>query len=138
MVKLFHILLACLVYTSSVGLVMNSHFCQGELKSHALFSKPESCHGNKDAPVCPFHQKAMEQDGEDNNCCQNKSKLVKEELKTPVQVIDFVDLTPAPAICLPAKDYSTTEVSAGPIAYLLYKPPIVDKDISTLFQTFLL
>ncbi|MCB0704832.1 MAG: hypothetical protein KDC34_05955 [Saprospiraceae bacterium] len=140
MLKLLHILLSFLVYISSMGLVVNSHYCQERLKGVSIFVQPENCHSKKEGPVCPFHQKAMATDTGENNCCHNKSHLVKEDPETVAQVYDianppmlFLALIPQIPSLLSAQ-----VIHSGAATYLNYKPPIVERDISVLFETFLI
>ena len=67
---------------SSSGLLLNKHYCQGELRSVAVFAKPKTCHEvalGKMMPSCPMHQQMAEGDQakEDKGCCDNRSAFLK-------------------------------------------------------------
>lgn len=83
--RLVHIGLALLVLASSCGIVLTRHYCQGELRSQALFITPESCHtshsGQTTPPACPFHAKKSKETGDGKKgCCDNRSAVLKSDI----------------------------------------------------------
>ena len=58
--RIVSLVLAMVLFSTTVGISMDFHYCQGELKSVALFSKAKSCHeiaaSNNEVPSCHKHK----------------------------------------------------------------------------------
>ena len=71
------LMMAFLMFFSSVGFAMDMHYCGGKIKSISFFGKAKNCHemvGESDTPIknCPHHKKMMADEKscfEDKNCC---------------------------------------------------------------------
>jgi hypothetical protein len=133
--RILHILLAMVTLVSSTGVVLNKHFCQGEMKNAAVFVKPHSCHSGDAKPACPHHQ----QKDEDNGCCSNYADYLK--LKQDQQTSSLDLQVPAPpqpvavVVSVPA-ELLPSNTQLWP-AYLSFKPPIVEPDIWLKLETIL-
>ena len=141
--RIFHIVLAALIYVSSMGFTLNAHFCRGELKDLRAFLPARSCHAQvrKDVSAhCPMHAQAMtcnsgEKGGK--NCCDDESRYLKKDQEQQFQLLArkvppfpaTVDLVRSPAD-LPVFDHRK-------IDYLNYKPPLIFCNYPVLLQTFL-
>lgn len=136
--KLFHIILALLLFISSTGLVINKHYCQNELKSIALFVKAKACHSDSAMKNCPFHNPP---DGEkkEKDCCNDETEYVKVDEEQLTPTVEY-NLPLNPVLIstlfvvlnfeLPAFDKQT-------LHYLNYKPPLIVCDLPVRLQTFL-
>lgn len=139
--------MAALVYISSMGVVLNAHFCKGKLKALSVFSSAEKCQEDALATMpadCPMHQAKQahcqnpvsEKDG-DKDCCDNKTQYLKDDQEQPFQM-SYLDLTPdlvaALFVLLPI-DFPETDDQTH--HYLTYKPPLIVCDIPVSLQTFL-
>ncbi len=146
--RVLHIILSLLVFVSSSGFIINSHYCQNELKSQALFVQPITCHEAAKMPThCPKHQKWVsckkkhkKGEQEDKNCCKTNAEYFHLEQDQQVQVIEFQEFNNFVLIAtvftflhidLPVVDTTTPQ-------YLNYKPPLIVCNFQTALQTFLL
>ncbi|KAA3641343.1 MAG: hypothetical protein DWQ02_00705 [Bacteroidetes bacterium] len=134
--------MAGLMLTTTFNLAIDMHYCKGELKSVALFSKAKSCHSAEKKKSCPNHPPKPQSDtAEKKNCCQNRGLLINADIDEQVLA---QDLTP------PGKDFqpdSPVIFSFCPTTLLAvwerpvhkeYKPPLIQKDIPVLFESYLL
>lgn len=124
---------------------MDFHYCQGEIENFAILSEAESCHVNDN--VCPMHTKACENDNsqcenssqDEDNCCHNEKKLIKLPVKytfdkpAVYKILDFVyDVS--------VFVYKVDSFNICPSYKYFYvgRPPPVDSDYQSLFQSYLL
>jgi hypothetical protein len=126
------VVLALLVLVSSTSFVVGLHFCMGEVKSVALFTKAESCTKQKDVPPCHRKDKA--------SCCQDetivhtgenfKASIAKVAMSAPVAVIvehSFVLISEV----IPDAPLARTQ-------YHNYDPPLRSSDVTVEHQLFLI
>lgn len=144
--RLIALMMAFLMFFTSAGFAMDMHFCQGKLKSVSFFGKAKNCHEMTDSPMmnCPYHKKMMaEKKGcsEDKNCCSNKTVHFQSDQDQQVQNFDFVVCKQLQqfviayiAVCI-ANDFN---IGHEAIPFVHYKPPLIQRDIPTLNQSFLL
>ena len=140
--------MALLMLLSSTGFSMDVHYCQDQLKGISLFGKAKSCHEKQEAPPCHQTKKSChhQEDGiskaDKDNCCHNETVVIeKSDLDaTPTQKaasqdvqLDFV--AAFMAVYVFNFNYS---VRADYQPYAQYKPPLPDRDIQVLYQTFLI
>ncbi len=138
--------MALLMMLSSTGFSMDVHYCQDQLKGISLFGKAKSCHEKQETPPCHRTKKSCHhlEDGiskaDKDNCCHNETVVIeKSDLDaTPTQLatvqdiqLDFV----AAFIAVYVFNYS---VQADFQPYAQYKPPLPDRDVQVLYQTFLI
>lgn len=150
MLKFLHILMAIQIFAGSLGLVVNRHYCQEELKSTAFFLRPPSCHEQEvlkgHPPSCPMqaemtHKGCGGEKDQDKNCCDNTSDWLKAEQEQQIPLQDLPQLHSSPALppfCPTAIDPNTS-FELNLIAWLRYRPPMWrgPGDLPQL-QTFLL
>ncbi len=136
---------AWILFISS-GIVVDFHYCQGEIKHFAVFSEAQSCHSSGD--VCPMHKAScddkstckMHKAGDkEDNCCHNEKKIVKLPVKYTFD---------KPAISKNinfAADESNFIVKIDNYDFhksykviFTDRPPPVETDIQALFQSYLL
>ena len=147
--RILAFVLAWLVLFSSTGFVLDLHYCQGHLKSFAIWGTAENCHEaaakeKKDKPSCPFHQKmeAQKEKGckeEEKGCCQNKTYYVHSSLdkKTPEtftlnKALEIAAITVgqfSQRAIIPASQFYKP-------AFKYYKPPLPDRDLYIFIQCF--
>ena len=74
-IKILHILLSILLFFSTSGIEINSHFCSGKYKYSSLFVQPKNCCKK----INGHHPSKGSCEDEVNQipCCQNKAKLFK-------------------------------------------------------------
>jgi hypothetical protein len=141
--KVFHILLAILVFISSSGLMFSKHYCQGELKNTALFVEAASCHSLAKRKFCPHHNSSTQKETTEvtvnNSCCATVTDFVKNEdhqlsygIESPVT--DILPFLPV----MPSGLYTAAPMVNFKAAYYLhYKPPLLVCDFPVCLQTFL-
>ena len=131
--------LIAIVGLSTTGLVINSHYCKDELKSSALFLKARPCHSIKAKAVCPMHSATGLSQNEDNDCCDDKSKLLKSDTELN-HVPTCTDLDQSqewnPVVFQSPSNHDPT-IFQSHLRYLNYKPPLIVCDIPLRLQTFL-
>lgn len=147
--RIWAISLAFLIFSTSVGSTMSMHFCQGQLQHVSLFVKAKSCHQKTTSSHChhqpekpPCHQvkKVCHQSMEKKNCCENKTVLLQldPETNAPASIsfdVGLVQFIVAFSHFLPFDRLDYTHITPD---YQNYKPPLLDRDISVLVQSFLL
>lgn len=151
MTRMFHILLAFQLFASSVGMVVNLHFCRDTLQSAALFLKPPSCHELPNHPstggkTCPRHapQKSgccsSNQQSENGGCCDDTSHYVKVEQEQDFHFESLKDLTVNcyRSLAIVSSHLShDTHYEGGMSSWLKFRPPLIEgKGILVLFQIF--
>ena len=145
--RLIALLLAGLMLATTLNLSIDMHFCKGELKSVALFGKATSCHAPATAKspkrTCPNHPPEKQQ-GESvhkKGCCQNRGFQIHADIDEQVLAQDvLLPLQPVQLFTLTSEGFnpvSLDPVGESPV-YKRYKPPLIQKDIPVLFETYLL
>ncbi len=136
--------LAMLLLLTSSGLTLDMHLCQGNLKSINLFGKAKSCVELAQKKQCHKATKSCHQqvDSEKKSCkkgcCENQSTSIKlstdlVEAQTPffsVHDLQFV------AVFVYAFELSNYTISTH--LSKKYKPPLLNRDIPVLIQSFLI
>ena len=137
--KSVNIIIAVLILFVSSGVTLNLHYCKSELQKIALFTKPKSCHEAIKSCCGSKQQKACHRDDHDGNCCKNESQFVKYDQQYTVQQEANKMDTKLPLVAIVAvlvlNPWSTIESNS--VDYLNYKPPLIEKDFSVLYQSFL-
>ena len=141
------LLMAFLMFFTSSSYSIDLHFCQGQLKSFSLIGKAKSCHEMAKMAKCHQSKKTCTQKSasskqiEDNKgCCNNETLLL-----TPNTDFDKIlanEVTSQKQETTSAAiPYSTYEYSLKySVFYSLLNrpPPLLNKDVLILIQSFLL
>jgi len=137
--RILHITLAFLIFVSSAGFTLNSHFCQNTLQSVAIFLTPQNCHEraahcamNVTKNCCSKKKNSCSKD-----CCEDKSQFIKADIDfAPFVVSDFqIDL---PSLFpSPISIHFETILRHKLIRFKNYIPPPLIRNIPVLFQSFL-
>jgi hypothetical protein len=129
-------LLALLVLVSSSSFMVNMHFCGGHVQSVSLIEEATPCPMELQLPPC--HKKmAVKKSG----CCEDKQVVFEgKDFNAQVQVFSMFSLE---AINWVATLPMIMEVIQFNEALAFsnqtpYKPPIVERDIPVLVQSFLI
>ena len=137
--RALHILLACSVFLSTTGFVVDEHYCGSQLKSTAVFFKARGCTRANHAACrrgghCTAHKNRAQK-----GCCHNKKSFhqLSQDQKT-TNAADFsLKLPLAFAAILPAFSWSILIPEAPASAFLRYRPPLLFReDIQPLLQLF--
>jgi len=140
------ILMALLIMLSSTGFSMDVHYCQDQLKSVSLFGKAKSCHEKQSTLACHQTKKSchQEEDGiskaDKDNCCHNEAVVIeKSDLDaTATQIATLQDIHLDFVAALIAVYVFNYDVQVDYQSYVQYKPPLPDRDVQILYQTFLI
>lgn len=121
--RLLPLFLAQLLLLGSVGVTVNRHFCQGELKAIALFGEAEKCHREQARTHCPFHPPAaeVEEDGK-KGCCDDESQRYQIEDEQPAAGQGFY--------------VGVLSASVSPAPLFSYQPPHPRPRLNTNFENY--
>ena len=133
MKKIFSILLAAVFFLSSTGFTISSHKCGGRIhKQHINFTAEDLSCGMEDEESNSCDTNSIEDD-----CCQNEFQTFKVTDQFQASNGGSVD-----AYFLAAFVHATIQLftieSTDYSEYKNYKPPLPDKDIPVLIQSFLI
>lgn len=140
--------MALLVLVSSTGFSIDLHYCQGKVKSFSFFGEAQSCHQPAKVSHCSKKRKACHAPISDQtqvedckkNCCTNQTLTIasNEEAKQ----LESSEITAQdhskqllPILLYNPKWLSTYKTKSP---YLNHIPPLLNKNLRLLIQTFLL
>ncbi len=136
--------LAMAIFVSSISCAIDFHYCQGQLKSFNLFGKAKNCHeiAAKKAS-CPHHAKVKSESlacSRDKDCCTNKTVVLDSDVDLQIVDSNVLKLNNQFFVAVPdrASFRVFLESDQEVIPHARYKPPLILKDISILYDTFLL
>jgi len=141
--RILHITLAFLIFVSSTGFTLNSHFCQNTLQSVAIFLIPENCHERaahcamNAAKSCCSKNKNTCSDSEDKDCCEDKSEFIKADIDFIVFTIDDFQIDFVALLPHSISIHSETILTDRLIRFNTYIPPPLIRNLPLLFQSFL-
>jgi len=134
------ILLALLMFTTSVGIPMDMHYCGGQLKSVAFFGKARRCSELAvPAKGCQFHQVPSQAEPTlaRKKCCTDKTAFLELDQNK--------EISPVPQLSAPQQLLLTAYVlvnwwsptaASNEVAFHRYKPPLPPRDIPVWVQSF--
>lgn len=144
--RLIALILALLMFTTSIGFSVDLHYCKDQLKSISIFGKAKQCSDlSVKKQTCLSQDKAEKGKNhisfERKKCCRNQSvhcqfnQLQGNQkqsvfLNQSIQqfIIAFVDVT-----ILKNKQFKQVASAIN-----VYHPPLIHRDIPILFESFLL
>ena len=127
-----HITLALMLYISTAGISVHSHFCNEVLKDTNFWMQPESCHSDK--VHCINHQS---KDQDDRSCCDDEVSFEKMDidfLSMSVNILPDLDFM---AIEVPSLDAKNDLIKEGKLGCKKYRPPPDDIPLFIRYQSFL-
>ncbi len=145
--RIFAFMMAMLVLFTSIGYTVDLHFCQGKLKSYSFFGKAKTCQqlAKGKEVYCPVHKKIMVMGGEEcgmekKGCCSNKMlhfqfDQEQDVLQSACALSPQIQYFLAAFTCVLLENQEVATVKAD---CTNYKPPIIQRDIYALNETFLL
>ena len=140
--------MAFLVLITSVNLTIDMHFCRGHLHSYSLLGKAKNCSQTSKASLmkqCPHYRKMMAQKSgcvlNEKKHCQNSSLHFQvkqdkngQELNPEINIQVQHFIVAYALMFIPKIIWNMEELPS----FVHYKPPIADKNILVLIQSFLL
>ncbi len=139
--RFFTLLLSAVLLVSASGFTADFHYCQGHLKSYSLVGKAEACHNKKVSNACPFHQNLPDEKEDDKNCCENETKHFQSDedlfFQNTSLELGNIDLVYAQVPALDQLNHFKLEEDFTSTDFF-YKPPLIERDLPVLMQSFLL
>ena len=123
MKRIASILVLFILIASTVGVVINKHYCGGNLASISLFSSSGPCGcGDKNM---------------DEGCCQDKASIV--QLDEDYNSSSFeLNISSDYATMSLAQSVNSFILKINTANYQRYIPPLIERDIPLFVQSFLL
>ena len=137
--RLFSATLAFIVLVTSVGIALDFHMCQGELKSIGVFEEAIACSNMEFNSSCDSPSKSQNDALSPEPCCKNSQFFSKLNIEKSEQAV--FELKHQNLLALNFESRVDGNVFLSKIAFQaipLFRPPPIEKDFSTLFQTFLI
>ena len=141
------ILLAFLMFFTSIGYVLDIHYCRGHIKSISFLGEAPSCHQvlqSSQQISCPFHQQMMMENAncsiDEKDCCENKTFHIEVDKDLQIQTIDLPTLHQHFEIAFTASLalFQKNDFSQTLVIFEHYKPPLLFWNLPVLIQSFLL
>ena len=138
--------MALLILLSSTGFAMDAHYCQDQFKGISFFGNSESCNDQPETSPCRKTKKSCQhqEDGlsqtEKDACCQNESiVLEKSDMDATIpQLATIQDIQLNFVAAFVAVYIFNNHVDADFQPFEPYKPPLPDRDVQVLYQSFLI
>ena len=126
--NIFVIFMSGLLLMASAGVTLHKHYCMGRLQNVAVFNQSEACDG------------MSEEMSRMMGCCHDTAEVLKiDDLKKVSEQIKIMpDLKLVVDLSFIAVDFDLPSVSELPTDYLHYKPPLIERNIPVLFQSFII
>lgn len=139
--KISAILLSLLVLLSSTSFTFSMHFCMGQLESIALFSGAESCAMVKQQSPCASekHDLGCDHDTTIKGCCEDHTLVIegREDLKV-VSKTTLPEFQMAAVVISTLISYLFLKPTTNYYSFQDYSPPLIERDIPVLVQSFLI
>lgn len=130
--KIAAVLMAFVVLFSTMSFTYSKHYCGDFLVDSALFSKAKSCGMEMETASIDSDCNSFKKD-----CCSDEVNQIEGQSNLK---IDFNNLTFPQQELVAAFTYSYLnlfhETINDKVSFLDYSPPLVDKNISVLYQVF--
>lgn len=142
--QIISLIMAFLILFSSVGFSIDLHYCGTDLKSFSFTGKAKNCFELAKSGTCSKHQMVEATkplcETSKKDCCHNKTFYVKGELTSDAPTTSFLISSLLQdfllAFVVVFADKPTLKQST--LNFLHYKPPLIQKKIPVLVQSFLL
>lgn len=133
--KIIALILAFTVLFSSFSFTVEKHICMGEITDVSYFTAADSC-GMTDED-CDIND-SLETKIQKEKCCNDVHELIPGN-QNEQQALQSFEIEQVQFIIAYTNIYiNLFEDKKDIIPYKDYKPPLVDKDINVLYQTFLI
>jgi hypothetical protein len=134
-------MLSALKLLSSTSFTFGMHFCMGQLESIALFAGAEPCEMAQQKSPCSTHQHdpdCKHQQVTKKGCCEDHTVVIEgHEDLTQVSKIAVPDFQMV-AVLYAVVSFIFSTTSVDHYSYNDYSPPLIDRDIPVLVQSFII
>lgn len=129
------VMLALLVLVSSSSFMVNMHFCGGHVQSISLVNEAAPCPMEVQLPPC-HKEMAVKKSG----CCEDKHVAFEgKDFNAKVQDFSLLNWQAINwVVTLPIMEVIQVNEALAFSNHTPYKPPIVERDIPVLVQSFLI
>jgi len=135
--KILSIFLAFTVLFSTLSFSVDKHVCMGEVTNTSYFSDADSCGMIMESEDCTLENITYDK-VQKEKCCQDVQELIPGN-QNEQQAMENFELNQVQFIIAFASTYlNLFEENTDQINFKHYTPPLVDKDINVLYQTFLI
>jgi hypothetical protein len=133
--KILSLTLAFTVLFSTLSFTVEKHICMGEVTDATYFMDLDSCGMIvEECELAVDEQEKVQKE----KCCQDIQELIPGN-QNEQQAIENFELDQVQFILTFASTYlDLFEENTDQVTFKYYTPPLVDKDIHVLYQTFLI
>lgn len=133
--KISSVFLAFTVMFSTLSFTVEKHVCMGEITDVSFFIEADTC--GMTADDCDAKD-SLETKAEKEKCCNNLQELIQGN-QNEQQALNSLELNQLQFILTFTYTYlNLFEPSTNLNLANIYSPPLVDRDINVLYQTFLI
>jgi len=133
--KISSVFLAFTVMFSTLSFTVEKHVCMGEITDVSFFIEADTC--GMTADYCDAKD-SLETKTEKEKCCNNLQELIQGN-QNEQQALNSLELNQLQFILTFTYTYlNLFEPSTDLNLANIYSPPLVDRDINVLYQTFLI
>ena len=135
--KILALILAFIVLFTSFSFTVEKHVCMGEVTDVSYFTDADSCGMEMKDEECTM-DKNNEEHMQQEKCCVNVQELIPGN-QNEQQAINSFEIDQLQFILAYTYTYlNLFKSQERPAAFVYYSPPLVDKDIQILYQSFLI
>jgi len=133
--KILAVIIALVILFSTLSFTVEKHVCMGEVTDISYFTESDSC--GMTTEDCDLDD-TLESNVKKENCCDNIVDLIPGN-QNEQQALKSLEIDDVQFVLVFNYAYlGLFKEKEQPIAFNFYPPPIVDKDIHVLYQTFLI
>lgn len=133
--------LAAIILITSIGISIDVHFCQGKLKSFALIGKAKTCHQKTSSIQCHNSKRIFQKNNSKSickkNCCKNSSFSFQNNLEKTITIESNI-LNHNVFCALVFVFFLENKFVSFSNNFKNYIPPLLNRNIFVLIQSFLL
>ena len=135
--KILALILAFIVVFSSLSFTVEKHICMDEVTEVSFFTGADSCEMQGDD--CTTEESGQTNSFDDQDCCNDIHELIPGN-QIEQQAIDSFEISQVAFVFTYASTYlNLFEDNRECIPFTNYSsPPIIDRDIQVLYQSFLI
>jgi len=135
--RIIALVLAFLVLATSAGLAVDTHYCQGHLKTFSVFGQARGCSDMEEmAPSCTRqHENTCGERMGNRKCCENRLQYFQPDQNQFSQISNSISANPVIPVAA-VVSVSKWEYHHDTPAFFRYKPPLIQRDIPVLMQVF--
>ncbi|PCJ81218.1 MAG: hypothetical protein COA49_05775 [Bacteroidetes bacterium] len=140
MKQLFSIFLATLMLVSNMGVTLATHYCGGKavMSAFALGEMELSCGMSAD-DTCTHSSGTSSDSLENKTCCQNKYlQLDVDDVKSLDAAVAIDNASNNVYLVYNTIQLYSSQILQIPTKYEYYSPPLIERDIIILVQSYLI